>query len=72
MPENTPDTVEYLCLQQQLPCPARDLIPQIVHSISGGEALLSEAELIRQLRAHGWMSGDPGTLIRRWSTKEVK
>ena len=36
-----------------------------------GEALLSEAELIRQLREHGWINGDPGVLIRPWTLKEV-
>ena len=66
------DTAEYLCLQQESPDPVTGLVPSRVHSICGGEALLSEAELIRQLRQHGWKSGDPGTLIRCWSTKEVK
>ena len=55
----------------ETPCPNCGLTPSKISSICGGEALLSEGELIRQLREHGWAVGNPGTLHRIWSTREV-
>lgn len=50
----------------EMPCYNCGLTLSRLHAISSGEALLSESELLRQLRYYGWMTGNPGSLIKHY------